>query len=671
MVVGTGKSYGYFVSICLTVVFISLIAPQATGEMREPVEIPVEAVSMKVMDNGLTILAKRSRPDKLVAVDVKIRAGESTEGEYLGTGISHLVEHMVFKGTSSRGVGDIEREVKSYGGIINGSVSKDMTDYRIVLPSKYFPQALSILSDMLLNATFDNKELAKEKEVILNEINLNEDEPQSRLIRLLHETAYLRHPYKYPPIGYREPFRALTREDALRYYNRMYSPNRIIVTIVGDIDEDYAISLAEGAFRIFRPPDYRAWGSSYPEPRQITTRRAEEEKSTPLAYLAIGFHSTGLLDSDLFAMDVLSILLGRGDNSRLNKKLLKEDGVVYSVSAWNYTPAEPGLFVITAILDKDNLEYVEKAVTSEIEALKSGEIDEDELESARNMILADHIAILQTVDGQADAISLSYALTGNYDFSRKYVIGVQAVSAEDVKRVANKYLRPENMTVARIVPKGYAAEKITRRYQPAKDEIKKVVLSNGLRVLVREDHKVPSAFITVAMLGGLAAESSRNNGISNLTARMLLKGTEKRDESQIKGYIERLGGKIDSFSGFNAFGVTVEVLKPNVEETLELIKDIIKDSDFPQEEIDKEKSLIIAAMKEEDDDIFQDGLNKLRADLFGSSPYAFRYLGSEDTINSLTRSDLVSFYKNYCVSNNMVLSVSGDVDATQIIETIK
>jgi len=173
------------------------------------VEFPKEAVSLKVLGSGLVVLAKECPPRELVSISVKITAGSSLEGEYLGSGISHLVEHMVFKGTKTRPAGAIEKEVKSYGGFINGSTSQDLTDYYITCQSRYFDKALSLLKDMLQNAVFDPAEFEKEKEVILKEINLRDDEPTACLVRILNETAYLEHPYKYPPIGYEAPFRRL------------------------------------------------------------------------------------------------------------------------------------------------------------------------------------------------------------------------------------------------------------------------------------------------------------------------------------------------------------------------------------------------------------------------------------------------------------------------------
>ncbi len=344
------KRLSTFISAAV-IVMILFSGLSGCGKEAERNSIPFsqEAVSKHTLDNGLVLLTKEIPSQKLAAVNVTVNTGSALEGDYLGSGISHLVEHMLFKGTATRGPGEIEKEIKAYGGFINGSAGQDLTDYTVTIPAQNLPRVFAILKDMLLNAAFNEEELAKEKEVLLKEMNMGDDDPQSLLLRTLYDTAYIRHSYKYPPIGYEERFRAIKRDDLVRYYNSMYSPNRIAISVVGGINTADIISMVRSEFGNFRPSNYAAAGLSPEEPQQIDERRAEKKIETNLAYLALGYHSTGVLDEDLFAMDVLSMILGRGDESRLNKKLVKEDRVLYSVSCWNATPRDPGMFIITAM----------------------------------------------------------------------------------------------------------------------------------------------------------------------------------------------------------------------------------------------------------------------------------------------------------------------------------
>lgn len=671
MVERVKKSTVFLVVLSSALVFLVSSFMLTRNNAPRRIELPKEAVSKKILDNGLVVLVKNSPPKDLAAIHVRIKAGASLEAEYLGSGISHFVEHMVFKGTRTRPAGAIEREAKSYGGFLNGSVSPDMTDFYITVPKEYLSPALALLKDMLLNATFDTTEMEKERGVLLNEMRMNKDEPQTQLVRLLNENAYLRHPYRYPTIGYEGAFSRLTREDLVKYYTRMYVPNRMVVAIVGDVEAADTITKVENEFMDFRPSDYGVIDPGPQEPAQIDARSVEEEKPINLVYIAMGFHSTGLLSEDLFAMDVLAMILGRGDNSRLNTSVLKSKRLVHSIACWNYTPRDPGLFVITAIADKDNIAAAEDAIISEVNKIKRGDVGDRELESAKRMVLGDYIYSLQTIDGQASDISLNYLATGSYDFSRRYVEGIQAVSKFDVRRAADTYLKWDGLTNVKLLPQGAAKSGIAASEEPACDVLKMAVLPNGLKIVTREDAKTPTVSITVAVLGGLMIENGSNNGISNLLAEMMLKGTAARSEDKIVGAVEARGGRMGSFSGMNSFGLTMEILKDDLDASLDLLKDILTNSAFPQAQIDKEKILILAGIKEEDDDIFQRGFNAIRKEVFEGSTYAMRYLGNKDTVESIKRYDLLKFYKDYCVASNMVITISGDIRTESVMKSMR
>ena len=662
--------YFFLVVFGLSALFLSVSFLKQRPSTTKVIELSDKAVSRKILENGFVIFAKERAPEGLVAIDVKIAAGSSLEGEYLGSGISHLVEHMVFKGTPTRKVGDIARAIKSYGGIANGWVSQDFTDFHLTVQSDKLTEALQLLKDMLMNASFEPSELAKEKDVIRKEIRLTKDEPQSEAMRLLNETAYLRHAYKYPVIGYEEIFSGLTRDDLVRYYNRMYVPNRMTIAIVGGVKEAEILTQAEAVFRDFRKTNYGPLAYSPPEPIQIGKRHRKKEKDINLAYLDMAFHSTSVLNEDLFAMDVLSMILGRGNNSRLNTALFKEQKLVYSISCWNFTPRDPGLFVVTAILDKSGTQKAEDAVMVQIQKLKEKGVNAAELETAKRMVMADYIFSRQAIDDVSNDITSNYILTGDSDFSQRYIAGIQAVQGSDIKRVAKKYLLLDNLTVVKVLPTIPTEKEAPSPKPTAPERIQKSVLPNGIRILVRQSRKTPTVSVSAAFLGGLMTENKEINGISSLTARMLLRGTAKRKEAEIEGTIESLGGTIGTFSSLSSMGINMSLFNTDLDTDLDILKDILTGSTFPQEEIDKEKLLAAARIKDEDGDIFQRGINALKADLFHGSPYAMRYSGEEDSVRSLKRDDLVKFYKTYFVPENMVISVSGDINTDEVIKKL-
>ena len=631
-----------------------------------------EAVLRKVLNNGLTVLAKERSPKDIVTIDVSVKAAPRYEGRYLGTGISHLVEHMLFKGTASRKPGDIEKEMRSYGGLIGGAVSSDFTSYQLTVPSKYFVKALALLKDMLLNAAFDPVELVKERDVILKEVKLNEDDPEKKSILSLFFNSYVRHPYRYPAIGYEDLLKGLSRDDLLEYYKARYVPNNMVIAIAGDINEKDAVSQAEKEFKDFGKPDYSSADKYEQEPVQLGKKMIEDQAPTTLSYIVMGFHSTGILNKDLFEMDVLSMILGRGNNSRLNRSLVEDNRVAHLVSASNYTPEDPGLFIISAVTDSDKIDSARKAILEEVRKIRDENVTDKELETAKNMVLSDYVLSRETVEEDAKDLCENQILTGNYDFSSRYIEGVEKLTKSDIKRAAMRYLTAENMTEVALVPKSSAALPDVRVPKiPSEEKMEKRVFSNGLTLLTRRDNKVGAVALTAAFSGGLLVEDKNNNGISNFLAKTLLDGTKSRKEIDIRGAIENRGGEISSFSGFNSFGINITVLKNDLGPALELLKDVVSDSVFDAGQIVKEKMLAIASIKEEDNDIFQKGIYLLRKSLFAEHPYAMRYTGEMETVSHLKKEDLINFYHAYCVPNNMVISVSGDIDPKEVSQKIE
>jgi zinc protease len=535
---------------------------------------------------------------------------------------------------------------------------------------------LELLKDMVENASFLESELKKEKEVIIKEMSIAKDDPQKEMIKILWERAYIIHPYRYPVIGYKGALEGLRKEDVVKYYNRMYLPNRMVLSIAGDIDTEAASGIAEDVFRDFsRPSNYRPIQTS-PEPLQLAPRSLEKPFETSLAYMALAYHSTSLLDDDLFKLDVLAMILGQGDNSRLNKTLFKADKIVYSVSSSNYTPMDPGLFLITTVSSPENLGKVASAIKSEIEKLKSEPVSDEELERAKKSVLAQYLVSLETAGGMAQAAADGRLLTGSYDFSFRYTKGVEAVTKEDLLQAARKFLKETSLTIVKVSPKGSAADDAAKAkdeiVQPKpKEDIVKEVLPNGIRVIVRRDEKIPMVSMTIASLGGLLAEDAKTSGLSHLTAGMLLKGTSKRREDEIVGAVESRGGSMEAFSGWNSFGVKIGCFKDDLDLAIDLAKDALTDPVFPDNELDKEKALALAAIKREEDDILAKGLNVFRKTLFKDHPYGFRIVGEIDTIGNLKRDDLAAFHREWCVPENIVIALSGDINARETLDKMK
>lgn len=650
-----------FASVFIVLLGCSCRQPKDTGGLSSLNSIPKPSVTKEILDNGLTVLIKEEHAHAVVTVMATLVAGLSSEEKYAGTGISHFVEHMAFKGTEKRPPGSIEEEVKSMGGVINASTGLDSTNYYMTVPSEHAQKALELTGDILFNPLFDPGEMEKERDVILKEIRLNRDDPGRRVGRQLWETSYLEHPYKLPIIGYESLLKGLKRDDLLDYHARRYVPDNIALTIAGDVNTTEILAATKSIFEKYERK--RNPLVIVPrEPEQNSLRELKGFAQINLGYLAMGYHTVGLSNDDLYALDVLGIVLGDWDGSRLNKKIVKEDELLYAVSSYSYTPKYPGLFMISGTGDPKKLELAIEKILDEVEKIAREGIDADELAAAKNLVISGYISSLETTSGLAGAISQSESLAGDPMFFKKYVDNVKKVDSDTVKNISQKYLKKTNLTISYLYPE--TANQTPTEVRAARENLPdKVVLPNGIRLILKEDRRLPKISLACAFAGGVRVENAGNNGISNLTSAMLLKGTESRKEHEITPFLEKRGGGIGHFSGKNSFGISMEFLSERASGALDLFADIIKNPSFPDDELSKEKEKIYAAIKSQDDDIYGFGFLKLRKALFPAYPYGLREIGEADSLKAITRENMQDFYKKFCVPQNMIISVVGDFGA--------
>ncbi|MDP8215051.1 MAG: pitrilysin family protein [Candidatus Euphemobacter frigidus] len=632
-------------------------------------EITDQPISHRVLDNGMEVLVSENHNAPVVALQIWVKAGSIYEERLLGAGVSHFIEHLAFKGPEGELKGRIAREVQSLGGEINAYTSRDQTVFLIKVPSRNWREALALLRSLVLEVDFQEEEVETEKEVILKEINMGRDEPDRRLHQLLWETAYRVHPYRFPVIGYRKLFREVSREQVLNYYRKWYVPNNMILVAAGDLPADAFFKEGGELFEPFPRQPYPV-ADIPPEPAQLGSREAEEVMDVAQARMALAFHIPSLHSPDLYPLDVLALLVGQGRSSTLYQKLREERGLVYSIGAYSYTPLYPGLFIIQARTDPEKVAEVGSAIQEILEGYGRDPVFAEDLAKARARVTSDYIHSLTTVEGRARELGSNQRVAGSPDFSRYYLEGIARVSAEDIQRVAVRYFKIENQTRAVIRP----STPVTVPTPPVvktDNPIRKVVLENGLTVLIREDHSLPLVSVRMVFEGGVLAEKESDNGISQLVSRLLLKGTRERPALSIAREIEDYGGTISTYSARNSFGCSLEVLSDRIGPALEVLSDVVRNAAFPEEEIKKERLILLAAIRAESDDPRALAGRLLRKLLFGDHPYHFSVLGTEDSVRDLTREELDNFYRRYCCARNGVLAVFGDVTAEEMLPLIR
>jgi zinc protease len=650
----------------------SAIARDRTPPGRSTRAVPACPLGTRLttLDNGLVIIVGEDHSAPVVSAQAWCMTGSIHEGRWLGAGLSHVLEHMLFKGTGSRPAARIDQEVQEAGGYMNAYTSFDRTVYWINVPNTGARVAIDILCDIMQHATLPPAELNKELDVIRREMDMGQDDPARRSGRRLFETAYTRSPYRFSIIGYPDIFNELKPEDIRGYYQEKYAPNNVFFVVVGDINSEEVLAQIREAYRTTKarplPP------VALPqEPKQTAPREVVEEAAIELGHLHFSWHIPEVRHPDVPVLDVLATLLGGGRSSRLYQAVREKRGLANSIDAWTYSPGNPGLFGVSAVVDADKFAAARDATLAEVETIKGRPVSAAELNKAVKQFVSATLATRKTMQGQAQDLGGSWLAANDLNFSERSLAAVKRLKPADLQRVARAYLSPENRTLYALLPAGAAPKPITAQVQSTDHAIQKIDLPSGLRLLVKEDHRLPFIEFRAVFVGGVLAETRAINGLTQLTAKMLLKGTRKRSAGQIATEIESLGGSIDSFGGNNSFGASVEVLSSDFAKGLNLLADVLVDPIFPAAAFERERETQLAAIRGQKDQLLQSCFRAMRRAMFGNAGYGLDALGSEESVQKLKVADLKTFHQQLVVPDNCVLAIYCDVKSNGVLPAVK
>lgn len=656
-------NYFIFISIILTALLYLLTDTFANT-------IPVFEDSKPIhftLENGLHIILKRDNKTPTFAAVLFVKTGSAAETKFSGSGITHLIEHMIFKGTGNRDSFKLQQELRSYGAEVNAATSHDYTSFQIQGPINNIEPILNIFYDVISNPAFDEKELEKEKNVIIKEMRMCDDSPEEYLSNKFWQTAYLVHPYRDPVIGYEDIFEKLEARNIQEYYKHYYVPNNMILIIVGDIDTKF---LEKKVFDLFN--QIRRGSFLQPvipqEPKQLTSRYNEIPYAASKASLMMGFHTIDFTNKDMYALDTLALLLGKGRSSVLYKKLHNQEKCVLDINAFSYSPYYPGLFGISTVFDYDDKEKVFQLILTEIDNVKNRPFLKESLDKAKNQAISSYIFSKQTQLSQAENYGISMLAAGDTDLLIRYVEGINSVTDQDIIDVANRYLINNNMTTVMLIPKDKTsgAEDNTKKEKLVKETVR-YECENGIRVLLTEDNSLPLVSININMRGGLRSETESNNGISKLTASLLTKGTKEHSEEQIFELVETMGGSLSSYSGNNSIGISLDLLSKDTDKGLELLAEIITAPEFPKDKLEILKNDTLDEIDLIYEDIFASTNKRLKEKLFGNHPYGMLNTGTPEIVKNITHRQITSFYDKLAVGSNIVISIYGNID----IENVK
>src|SRR5438477_217819 len=463
----------------------------ASPEPSALIAFPLSTSQKWILPTGLTVIVQEDHSAPVASVQAWCATGSIDEDQHLGAGLSHILEHMLFKGTNTRSANQIAQSIQDVGGYINDCTSFDRTVFWIDVPKDGVGTALEVLSNAMMNSSLPPDEYNKEQEVIRREFAMGMDDPDRMASLLLFGTAYQRHPYRFPVIGELEIYNQRTQEQVMQYYKTRYVPNNLIFVVVGDVDAE---KVRQQLGDLFKPYPEKSLKPVFipSEPPQLGRREVHREFSTELTHLAMAWHIPEVTSPDVPALDLLSTILGDGRSSRLYRRVREEAGLAFGISAFSYTPGDPGLFGIDATLDPKKRDAAEQLTLQNLDDVKQNGVSADELEKAKKITLSQHLGTLTTMRGQASDIGSNWLLTRDLNFSREYLDAVQKVTLDDIKHVARTYLTDNNLTVVSLNPRSSLSGKSDPVKPVAAGEIQKFELSNGLRLLVREDHRLTS-----------------------------------------------------------------------------------------------------------------------------------------------------------------------------------
>ncbi len=637
-----------------------------------------EGVRSEVLDNGLRVFLKPVPGAPVVTTMVAYKVGSADE-DLDSTGLSHYLEHLMFKGTAKLRPGDIDKLTFRNGGANNAYTTEDYTIFHFDFPPDRWEVALQVEADRMRNLRIDAEhEFKEEKGAVLNELTRDEDTPWDLETKAILPLLFgKKTPYGHPVIGEAEHVRAATAKVIKAHYDKWYHPNNASLVVCGAFDPDAALATIK---KLFGPIPRAELPARKPLPEAKPARPARLEMASKFGQprLLLGFNTVRSGDADYAALNVLDGILGTGRTSRLYKALVEGAEIATNVSTSHSAGRYPGWFAVQVELLPGKQTKAEDLVLAELAKLREAPVSAAELKRAQHVILTNWIFSRESVHGLADSIAQGVT-TNDLDWLKGYLPKVLAVTAEDVQRVARKYFDAKDRVTVWSLPRsrpgaaaGPAGKSPPRRADaPAAapfslKRTKRVELPNGLVLLLYEDHRLPLFVAQAAVRNTTLLEPADKAGVAVLTGYLLDEGTTKHTGPQIAELIEGVGGVLSLGSA----GGAVRVLAPDRKLGLGLLFECLTQPSFPKEAFARDKDRLLAEIEEAQTQPDARARQAYRAAVYGKHPYGRPELGTVKTVSPLTPADCAAFHRKLFVPNNTTLAVVGDFDSQEVIAEV-
>lgn len=626
-------------------------------------------VSTYKLDNGQTIVIEQVKNNPIVTIDTWIKTGSINENDS-NSGISHFLEHLFFKGTENHPTGDFDHILESKGATTNAATSKDFTHYYITISSKYFKEALELHADMLLHPQIPRKEMEKERKVVLEEIAKDANSPSNICYENLNSLLYTTHPYKRKVIGSAKVIENVSRETILDYYKKYYTPSNMTTIIIGDVNPEETIKIIKDNFNT---PYKKPIVNKYKKEKLLSSQKRNiAYMPTQAGYMMIGFRSADITSNDTYALDVLATILGDGKSSKLYQVIKEQKQLVNSISAYNATMKDDGMFVINSTFTPQNTQKVESAIFTEINKIKEFGVSDTDLKIAKKIIETDTYYSRESVSNIAKELGYIITLTGSTDYYNNYLNKINKVTAADVKRVADKYLTKNNSAISCVLPESQNVKQERIKTQNHKSELissnsttKKLKLDNNATMLLTDNSYNDIVAISIMAKGGNFLEPQR--GTSRLFADLLMKGTKKYSAIELAKALEENGINITITPNSDTFNINVLTTKNQVETALEILDDMLNNSTFDDIEIEKDRTILLNKIKQNRDNPLNLAIDGYKSQIYKDSVYSTSYTLLEKSLPHVTREHIKTYQSKILNPENIIISVNGKVDQDKLV----
>ena len=654
--------------------------------------------------NGFKVINLENQNSKVVSLQVWINCGSIYE-EDSQKGLSHFIEHLVFKGSNGYGLGEIAKKIESMGGELNAFTSFENTCYYVNIPSVYLNEALKVLNQLAFCPCFDEQEIDNERGVVLEEINRGADLPTRVLSENFFNIHFPEHNYGDPILGTKDIINNVSRDQIIDYYKKYYSPKNSFLVISGNIgDEKTLQNTIQNIFTFENNNNFEAKIISEAKFTNGINVKLNK-KNINEAYFLCGYHIPNFFNDDIPAIDVLSTILSDGESSILYQKI-RNNNLVNSIFASSYTPKHGGIFSLSFTLNPDKdfnnkLASIFKSLHEIFQNVIVNGFSEEDIEKAITLLVSEKVYEMETPEGLARRMGYIYSVSKNLDYDNVYYEKLKKITNKEIIEVVKKYILKENINISCVLPNSSSlsekdlkqiyidnfkslnadsSDAVISKTVNSKIDISSIFninskskkpeiiqLDSGLKLILAQNSVSPLFSMKIGINGGTRFETDKTQGINSLCSRLMLYGAGDLKYTDIVKRIDSTASSMNAFSGRNSFGFSLECISSFNKEMLDLLSLIILQPNFEDQYFEIEKNVVIQEIKSIEDNLATYAGLLLLESIYKNHPYRYNVSGSIESVSSFNREKVLDFYNKIISSKEMVISAVGSFDKKMIL----